>query len=435
MREFMVSHTGLEPNYVVEFEYEIKDLKPHQTFLFEQMGGGFHILKKRVVINGEYLNEFYSDSVIKKGNTFLVSDFKPSKSATYFSSNADVPYVCFVLKNGSDIIKTGFIENKHDNLNKVLKLLHLTNTSLKVQVVETLRDLCNNKLVTVHLDLPKTGYKRRSLESVVKSGYATDFEKACLISIVLSKFNIENNPFILSDEFMPVLYKPAFGITVNLNKNKELLFPERVSFWGQKVTFLFGGSGSYDKTAQVCASLELLENSDGKFTGKLFLEGLNLSAKLQGSAGVILDGIKLINEKKTLTSKNYQIVNADVLFVPDKPYVTVNNKLLNYLHLNHLFNSITSSDFVNVKDRVVFRLNTKIHFNKSVSCVFAKNRNIENSAGSCRWQWNAKENILKLNVSFILNKNFVSGNEVGLVQEILAPLFSLNNKVVFINKN
>ncbi len=434
MREYMVSHIGLEPGCIVEFEYEIEDLKPHQLFVFEQMGGDFPILKKTVVVDGDYLNEFHTKGVKKNGNKFFVSNTQTFKGTHFFANKADVPYVFVVFKNGLDVIKDQFKANEQDNLNKALELLHLTKDSLQVQVIETLRDFCNNKLVTVHVDLPKTGYGRRSLVDIVQSGYATDFEKICLMSIVLSNFGIENSPFYTVDKPLTVLLDPDFGVVVKFNGENNLLFPERASFWGKKIVSLFGDEFNYKKEANLSASLELFENETGSFSGNLILEGLNLSGELKGKAGSVLKGIKLKNEKKTITGANYQVVKADVIFSPDKEYITIGNKLINYLHLNYLFNSIASSDFANIRDKMTFKTNFKLHFREPVNCVFTKDFIVENSAGSSFWNWTYKDKVLQLNASLVLNKNVLSSNEMCLIKELLAPLFDLNNKVVFINK-
>jgi len=433
IREYMVSHIGLEPGCVVEFEYEISDLKPHQLVIFEQLGGDFEVLKKTVTIEGKYEKIFFTKSVNKQGNTFTVTNL-PSYNLSYYHHSLDeMPYVACVLGNVVDKLKIGFEKNSHDNLVKTISVLKLSSQSPRVQVIEKVKDFINNKLVTVKLPIEKLGYERRSIDGIANSGYGTDFEKACFASVVFSFFNIDCNVSALNENsnLADVLIAPSYSVNI---KNETLVYPAQLSLWGKLIKLLKGKEFSFPATKNCDISIELEEQSNGLFLGKIYAEGTNLSSSLNFNKCNFLKGSTITNKTTSRLTLNGKAIVGTMKYTPESDVLMLSKQLKSLVKVDLILYDLLNSTSLNFANKVTYSIFLTVTFNFPMKATFKNNKKVVNEFGTSIWQWKMENKKLQFTGKLVLNKGVVNVGSFEKIRNLLEPFLADNTKVVFLSK-
>lgn len=431
-REYMVSHIGLEPNCVVEFEYEIIDLKPHKTYLFERMGGDFPVVKKTVIIEGEYIRDFRSDVVKKDGNKYFVENQPYYNGSYYVKDFEQVPYVAFLIGDTTRKINEAFKLNESDNLKNALNILKIKNNSSKFQIVETLKDFANNKLVKIELPAEKTGYERRSLEKIISSGFATDLEKAVLVNLVLTNFNIPNDVFINCNK-----NKGDFLIHPNFQVNSMefgLIYPKNISYYGLIHKSLDGKVVKVNKNKVLNISINLEETLSNGLQGNIYVEGENLDSQLNSYGCNFVKNGKIKDENIRQLIANKQVLAGKYALAIENGKIQLNWNPENLINLKHVFDSLTSTTSTEILENIQFKLNLNIVFNNKIEADFKNSKLVSNSAGFSEINWVINNNNLSYTKSLKLNKGTYSLNEYKKLRQLVAPMFNVLGEIVFLRK-
>lgn len=432
IREFMVSHIGLEPGCIVEFEYEIVDLIPHQTYIYEEMGGIFPVNNKVVTFDGDFSGEFFSKPVKRNGNSFSVNNFPVYELSHYYHSNDQIPYVSVNLENTISKFQKMFEVTDNDNLSATAKILNLSDKSSTLQIVEKIKSFVNDKLVDVHLSEIKTGYERRKIEEIVLSGFATGFEKACLSSLLLNYFKINNSvEAIVNKNSANLILNPQFVVNV---KGYGLIYPEKINVFNKTEIAVTGDKIDLLLQKALSVSIELEEGVNSNFSGKLYAEGLNIDNTLQGLNCNFLKGATVKNEKNNNISQNRELLTSIVSFAPDKDMIKLTQTPIEIVHLDNLFDSLLYTTSLNLSEEFNLNLYLSIVFNSPMSAIFAKPTKISNEFGKNSVIWKMDGDKLVFEGSLTLNKGKIDNKEYEKLRDLLSPFISENTHIVFLKR-
>jgi len=406
IREKIVSHTGLEPECMVEFEYEIKDRVPHRLVLLLDLRDRFFTKKVEVNIVDNRHCPVYYYNVRKSGGNFLAKDvstyYTNSMGAEYFKHT---PAIALIIKDPDRYFKNYLHSLSENDAGSILSIMGLKGLNGKA-LAEGIFDFLENRLNTVNLPYRALNYKCRNFKEVVKSGYATDLEKNALMWWLLKEKGY--NPHFLVGSTLIEEGKPLniwwFGVKVNGNVySKDFSLPF-YSLNGKRVFFPYVKANLFVKLEKV---------KDG-FKGNYYFEGANCSK---------FSILNFSKKDKEILEKNGNLIveRGKVEGKIKKGVLKLSNWVGDSLPFGIgglSFYNILSIDYpVNIVETYVAKLDSGIKplFH---NCV------IKNRAGTSKVEYRIEGNSLNIRRSISIRKGFYEGKSIDLIRKLLIPYTS-----------
>jgi len=417
MREKIVSHTGLEPKSVVEFEYEVRDKIPHRLVYFLDLRDNFFIEKVEISIvdNGKcrtFSNHVDFDS---KNFVFVAKNIKPARTnlmgENYY---ANTPYIAFVINPVSNYLKDYLSHLSENGFNKVKDLMDIDGLDGKA-LCYAVFDFVDKKLNTVNLGASHTGYKCRDFYEIVKSGYATDFEKAVLAYWVLNNSGL--NPSFLLKGFMvenALIKIDGYGILVDGVK-----WPSGID---TKLPY-YDLNGKKVKSPYLKASL-IVKAEEGKdgFEGNFYFEGnddinFSLSGLKKKSDNTVEKGDGKVIIEGTVSGKIEKILKMSNWIASAIPAGQSDFAFYNFADISYP---------IEISELVV------LTFEKPVKAVF-HSREVKNSAGFSSVKYSVNGKTLKIERRIKIEPGFYSGEKMKLLRDLIIPVSSESYNTVIFN--
>jgi len=422
LREMMVSHTGLEPDSIIEFEYEIKDKKAFRTGILEQMSSYFPIEEKTVVFEHFNLeNVVVNGSVQVSDNTFTLKKSSPVILNHRFSNQENHSYLYVPLTDYFNVIK-GLVHDKKnlEGVSELIRYLGLSKYTPQVEVAVACSEFINNRLTTIHLTLEDSGYFMRTVNDIYTSGYASEYEKAFLALSVLNELNIQAEMFIATGS-KKSLHHPQYAVF----SDSLPVFDGRVNPWESSFSVT---SGKWIKKPAALGqiSINLEESEAGQFSGKAYVSTSNPS---QHSVNSLLPFSKVKVEKSTTLAKSLDMESSshDVTLEVKDGLIHLKNIFKSGFQIDQLMKAIQSSSSVHLSaDRsVIVKINMKC--NSNTNFITSGNYHITNALGHSMWTWSKTGRSLALFGSLALKKGTVQKEQFTQLAAIIGPLLMPQN--------
>ncbi len=414
MREKIVSHTGLEPGSVIEFEYRITDKVPHRAVFAEILSDRFFVKKVTVNIVSQGF-ETIVNKVDLEGSSFVAENIKPlsiNSKGEYFYKN--VPFVAVIIKNPSKLIANLIENGENADLEGVLKECSLDNLSGK-RLFYAFCDFVDTRLKTVYLKEKHYSFKCRPVAEIVKSGYATPLEKAVLVYKILKLSGL--NPVFLTSacfEKSVPLFIEGYGV-----KCGETVWP----FEEFDLPF-YALSGKRVKSPVLKASLSVFveQNKEG-YTGKYFYEG---------NTGVSFSLSPFKSQKEETVEKNGDFVIKEGSV---KGKAELKLALSDWLSSPYGFRlyDITGYSFLECPYPIGFSETITLKFDKKPKVIF-HSKTVKNRIGFSSVKFSLNGNVLKIERKLKIKPCFLNKNEFYLYRELITPLASDSYRTVVLEK-
>ncbi len=414
IREKIVSHTGLEPECIIEFEYEIKDKVPHRLVLFLDLRDRFFIKKVEVNVVDNVHCPLYLFNVKNNDGSFVAENVLPnhtnSMGTEYYKHT---PAIALVIKDPNKYFKDYLNSLKGDNVNLILSTMGIEGLRGK-QLVHAVYDFVNNRLNTVEIPDSVVGFKCRDFKEIIKSGYATDFEKNVLMWWLLKENNLS----------------PQFLISSPLLKDGK---PLNIGWYGVKVNgdiyskdfalpfYSLNRGKIYSPSVKADLFVKLEKIKDG-FKGRYYFEGENCSdfsiLNFSKKDEEILEkkGNMLVKQGRVEGKLEENIIKLSNWIGDLLPFEIARLSYYNLLSIDYPVHIVETYVFN-------FKSNAKPRFH---------NKMIKNRAGFAKIEYKVKGNSLVIKRSLNIKKGFYYEKDFGLIRELLLPYTSESYSTVIL---
>ncbi len=414
IREKIVSHTGLEPYCIVEFEYEIKDKVPHRLIVFEDLRDRFPVKKVEVsIVDNKHCALYTNNLKLNLGdNVFVAKNIKPlatNLTANYYYDKT--PLIAIVIKNPANYLKNYLKSLPEKGSNEVLKLMGLDNLSGK-GLVYAVFDFIDKRLNTVYLSPETYNYKCRDFKEVVKSGYATPLEKRVLAYWILKSEGFHTS-FLLSCKWEKngIYFIRGYGVEVD-----GILWPYKRA---ELPYYNLSGKRVFAKDVKASLRVDAEEGEKG-FEGKFFFEGLE-------GIGVSVAGLKKV-DVKDLEKANGFVVKEGKVEGKLKDKLVLSNWFEYCLPFG--FSDFAFFNFVEVPYSIDLSETYVIKFKKPVKAIF-HSKKIGNLAGFSEVNYSVEGKTLKIKRVIKIKPGFYEGKKLKELQSLLIPVVSESYSTVF----
>ncbi len=414
IREKIVSHTGLEPNCIVEFEYEIKDKFPHRLLLVEDLRDRFPVKKVEVsIVDNRHCALYTRNLKFNIGdNVFVAKNIKPlatNLTANYYYEKT--PLIAIVIDNPAEYFEDYLKYLPENGVNKVLSLMGLSELNGK-RLVYAVFDFIDKRLNMVYLAPETYNYKCRGFKEIVKSGYATPLEKRVLAYWILKSKGFSPS-FLLSCKWDKdfVYYIRGYGVEVD-----SILWPYKRA---ELPYYNLSGKRVFAKEVKASLSVSAEEGENG-FEGKFYFEGLE-------GTGFSISGLKK-SEEKDIEKANGFVVKEGKVEGKLKDKLVLSKWFEDCLPFG--FNDFVFYNFVEVPYPIEVSEAYNLTFKNPVKPVF-HSKKIGNLAGFSEVKYSVEGNTLKIKRVIKIMPGFYEGERLKELRYLLIPIVSESYSTVF----
>ncbi|BBB31963.1 conserved hypothetical protein [Thermotomaculum hydrothermale] len=414
IREKIVSHTGLEPNCVVEFEYEIRDKIPHRLVVFKDLRDRFPVKRLEVsIVDNRHCALFSNKLSLNGEGNFVVKNIVPiHTNETGEGYYEHTPYIAIIIRDPFKYMKGYLSSLDNSNFDNVIKLMGVENLSGK-RFMYSVFDFVENRLNTIPLSGTTQNYKCRDFEEIVKSGYATNFEKPVLVYWLLKNRGL--NPEFLISGF--VFEKTLLNVQDLGVKIDGIIWPFRR---GAMPFYNLDRQKVFSKTLKAKLSVNA-EQDDNGFSGKYYFEG-------NESINFALSGLNKKSDRIVEKTNGFVVKEGEVDGkIEDK--IKFSKWILNSLPVD--FNYFVYYNFVEIAYPIEFIENYTIKFSKPVNAVF-RSKEVRNKAGVCKIDYAVNGDVLKVKREIYLKPGFYEGKDLETLRKLLIPLASDSYNLIFL---
>ncbi len=406
IREKIVSHTGLEPNCLVEFEYEIRDKVPHRLIFFKDLRESFPIKKLELtLVDNRHCGLYTNHLSLKEGNVFVARNIKAfATNDTGKEYLLNTPCIAVVIKDPGDYFKNYLKSLSGKDLKEVTALMGVDNLEGK-RLIYAVFDFLNNRLNTVNLEASVYGYKCRDFKEIVSSGYATGLEKSVLAYWVLKNKGLDPEFLLSAFVVNKSLYAVEdFGVAVN-----SIKWPykrENLPYYNLNLKQVL--------TPELKAYLTVkAEEEEDGFKGKFYFEGNDKIA-------FAISGLSSKSDKE-LEKFNGYVVKEGKVEGKIKNKIVFSDWIENSLPAG--YSDFVFYNFAEIPYRVDISESYVLTFKKPINAVFHSKR-VVNKAGVCEVKYTVKGNTLKVSRTIKLNPGYYTGKAMQDLQRLLLPVTS-----------
>jgi len=242
LKEMVISHTGIEKGAEIELRYRIitkKGFIPYFTGK-EFITKGIPVEKYTLVIKLPESEELHykafncflkPEKTVENGtmNYFFHLENIEAHRQNLYVKNYDRPYILFSnLKNPKklfpDIFHNKDVCKKIEDTILKIKKKNISERELLKSIKREIIDTYEN----CSIDLNLSGFKLRSVNNIVESGYATSYEKVLILKKLLDRFGFKNRIISLSPNFKTSYnlfsYLNSTGLIFKVNSNGEDIY-------------------------------------------------------------------------------------------------------------------------------------------------------------------------------------------------------------------
>jgi len=432
MRELMVSHTGLEPGSVIDFEYVITDKRAFRKKIKEDMAGYFPLLEKTVTIKGKGLGKVFVNGPIAnvKNHTFTVKNVPAMILSHRFSQASDTPFIYLELNDPIPILKTAFEESGYsDDAKALAQYLKLNESTPDCEIIDCVLSLVNKRLSTVRLSAENTGFSVRGVKQIYTSGYATDMEKAFLAHATLKHFNIHHSIIALVDTVnnQPIFADPEFAVIAG-----SLVYPESISLPGKTVKVIFGEALSVQPEVTYNISLRLEEDEEQTFKGNVIIDVRDPGKSIRLKSLLPLKGLKLEKENVIYANIGQTVLKGAVSYTLTDDRIDVSNIFKSHLHLDDIPGNMDVCSTLSIPSKLTVAVHILFSLNDPKTFITSNSVEISNDLGSSRWSWKAGQQTLELDARLELNQTHYTKTDFSMLSDLLTPVLKSTHTVVFV---
>ncbi|MBN2430140.1 MAG: DUF3857 domain-containing protein [Acidobacteria bacterium] len=432
MRERMVSHVGLEPGSIIEFEFVIADRHPFRTVIFEPMGDYFPVLEKTVVFQGKVPSKVTRHGLAEKTgkNTYGVRNLPAMILADEFAAVTDMPFVYAELRNPLSVARELFAdEANQEGISALAGRLKLNGFHTPAEAVAAVTDMVNHRLVTVNLPAEKTGYSLRKADEIYQSGYATPLEKAFLATTLLNTFRVDHQMLVLADGVgeSVLLHEPRWAVLADYP-----VYPEDLSVTGERVVTLAGNAFPAPAESHCHLSLHLKETEKNTFSGDAVLSLRNPLGNMDPHRLLPLEGAKLEKPKIRIHSLAQRTVTGQVTYTLKDGRLEMSSSALEYLRLPRLLAALPGHTHITLPCQLKMSIHVTLDFIADRIITCAADSAVANEAGRCEWTVRRGERSLDFAGSLDIVKTGYATADAAELQALLAPFLSANGQVILV---
>lgn len=419
MREHMVSHIGLEPGCTIEFEYRIRDLIPWRVQIYEPMEGNFRYGIKEVQFVGFNTEKMIaSENLQRQGDVIKVENTKAHRLNAEFSTTDDSLFVYLPLSDPIQSIKQ---RSQSDVVEPILERIKLDKHSHPLEVSSQLKHFLDNRLASVSLSLEQSAYHQRTLDQIVKSGYATDFEKARLAMAVMGYYKMKYDVYFgsSSSQFLndPTVEVRFGGVGVFHPKATNRPFQFSMD----------GNVQPMDAPLVMELYLDFKEDLEGKWKGNMYFD----------RSGTNLPPIKAMNPLKDLKTdapdfsvktKNSDSGMASCKWVPGSDRVIWDESLGEAFDLDRLLTALQTVEFTRINQDLSLSMKVHLHFREPKEFLCPKDYEVKNEMGSISFKYLPNKDQFTATVSFHIRKGRYDRNSFEGIEALIGRLIQVDGQ-------
>jgi len=432
MREKMVSHTGLEPGCVIEFEYVIADLRPFRTVIFEPLGDYFPVVEKTVVFQGKVPARVTSHGPLEKTgkNSWGVKNLPAVILDEEFATVTDMPFVYAELRSPLKVVSDLLADEAYrTGLPDMAQRLRLDGFHTPAEAVAAVSEMVNHRLVTVNLPAEKTGYTIRKMDEIYGSGYATPLEKAFLASTVLTHFGVDHQTLALAAGMGQnvLLHEPHWAVVTDYP-----VYPEGLTVTGKRVVTLAGNAFPTPAETQCHLSVHLRETTENTFAGTTVLSLQYPLDDTEPQRLLPLDGAKLEKPQIRMHTLEQRTVSGKVTYILQEGRLKLSSRMLEYLRLPQLLAALPGHTRISLPCQMKMNVHITMDFAGERTITCAADSTVENAAGRSVWTVRRGERSLDFAGSLDILKTGFAAADTAELQALLVPFLSANGQVILV---
>jgi len=325
LREMVISHTGIERGAEIELRYRIitkKGFIPYFTgkeFLTKRVPVDKYTLAIKLPENEELRYKIFNCSVKpekKVENGIINYFFRRENIAAYrqnsYVENYDRPHIIFSNLKSSRKLFPDIFDNEdtfkklEDTISKIKKedisgveLLKI----IKREIIDTLENC--------FVDLKLSGFRTRSVKNIIKSGYATSYEKVLILKKLFGRFGFKNRlvsvlPFFKTSDNL-FSYLNSIGFICAVSSDGENVYIDPIEVGTDFHVKKYCDMPLIDtETGKVIASIKHDIKTDSLIlNGKILLKGDKISGNMNlYTSGSYFSYSKFLKDKNSIYKNN-----------------------------------------------------------------------------------------------------------------------------------